>query len=102
MSQMVTNILNEDETGYILKEKLEARLHLIFRYPIKVEVTHLQLTLPPLAETISLTIDHVKHINGRYRFVAPRKVAPVRLDGDDLASDLLTLGALPLAQDELA
>ncbi|OJJ06554.1 hypothetical protein ASPVEDRAFT_56153 [Aspergillus versicolor CBS 583.65] len=53
MSQMVTNIINEDETGYILKEKLEARLHLIFRYPIKVE-----------------------HINGRYRFVAPRKVAP--------------------------
>lgn len=99
---MVKNIISEDETSYILKEKLEARLHVIFGYPIKVQVIHLPPTLPPSVATLSLTVDPVKHINGRYYFEAPRMVTPVSLDRDDLVSDLLIRGTLSLAQDEIA
>ncbi|KAL3455339.1 hypothetical protein BJX64DRAFT_272628 [Aspergillus heterothallicus] len=51
MSQPVQNIISEDETSYIRQEKLEARLCLLFGYPIEVQ-----------------------HINGRYCFEAPRRV----------------------------
>ncbi|KAF9892111.1 hypothetical protein FE257_002517 [Aspergillus nanangensis] len=36
MSTSVSNTINEDATGYIKKEKLEARLHFLFGYPIQV------------------------------------------------------------------
>ncbi|KAL2844546.1 hypothetical protein BJY01DRAFT_263842 [Aspergillus pseudoustus] len=56
MGQTVQNIISEDETSYIRQEKLEARLFVLFGYPIKVS-----------------------HINGRYVFEAPRKVDTVKL-----------------------
>jgi hypothetical protein len=42
MNQTVRNVISEDETSYILKEKLEARLRLLFGYPIKVQVIEVQ------------------------------------------------------------
>jgi hypothetical protein len=42
MNQTVRNVISEDETSYILKEKLEARLRLLFGYPIKVRVIEVQ------------------------------------------------------------
>ncbi|KAL4888298.1 hypothetical protein BDV59DRAFT_211209 [Aspergillus ambiguus] len=45
------NVISEAEAGYIKMEKLEARLYLLFGYPIKVQ-----------------------HISNRYYFEAPREV----------------------------
>jgi hypothetical protein len=42
MNQTVRTVISEDEAPYILKEKLEARLRLLFGYPIKVQVIEVQ------------------------------------------------------------
>ncbi|GFF45002.1 hypothetical protein IFM46972_07687 [Aspergillus udagawae] len=74
MNQTVRNVISEDETSYILKEKLEARLRLLFGYPIKVQVIKFNPALPSSNTVLSLTLYTMKHVNGRYCFEAPREV----------------------------
>ncbi|KAE8383106.1 hypothetical protein BDV26DRAFT_252161 [Aspergillus bertholletiae] len=57
MSDSVQNIISPDLTGYIRKERLEARLLALFQKPIKV-----------------------RHINERWVFDAPRIVTPSEID----------------------
>lgn len=73
----VQNIVNEDATGYIVKEKLEARLHFLFGYLIEVRVRVSSIPALPRPDHIQSDISHTQHVNGRYYFEAPRVVTQV-------------------------
>ncbi|PWY96717.1 hypothetical protein BO94DRAFT_580546 [Aspergillus sclerotioniger CBS 115572] len=57
MAQLIENIINPDIVGYIRKEKLEARLRIVFGYDIRV-----------------------RHVNERFVFDAPRLVTRDEID----------------------